>query len=267
MALQKLSRLTVGTGGVGKIGDPEQLNVIRRVMDAGDIWMHCANYGEGAFQNLKAAFGERPKQVPRTIFKVDGITVEGFRTTLRDFLAQTGLERMDIAQVCGFPLSQEPDAVLAAMAEARRQGTVDAYIMDLMPAYCAKIPDYLRRQLFDGYIFYYNVFECHANDAVLSLFEQQRTPVLAMRVFAGGELFQGGSPQHEKLNALFLQSGCRDQVEFCLRFSLSVPASVTAIAGTSKVAHLERLIEAARAFRPLDPAIVSQIRVTLRRTY
>ena len=52
MALHELSRLTVGTGGVGRIGDEEQLGVIRRVMDEGDVWMHCANYGEGAFRAM-----------------------------------------------------------------------------------------------------------------------------------------------------------------------------------------------------------------------
>ena len=266
MTMQTVSRLTVGTGGVGKVGDPEQLNVIRRVMTEGDLWMHCANYGEGAFQNLKVAFSERPGKVPRTIFKVDGITAEGFRTTLRKVLAQTGLRRMDIGQVCGFPLSQEPEAVLTAMAEARRRGSVDAFIMDLVPAYCDRVPDYIRRGLFDGYIFYYNVLECHANAAVLALLEQSRTPIFAMRVFAGGEFFRGGSPQHQKLDALFQQSGCKDMIEFCLRFSLSVPASVTAIAGTSKLAHLERLLDAARAFRPLDAGIMDQIRATLRRS-
>ena len=265
MALPTLSRLTVGTGGVGKIGDAEQLNVIRRVMDEGNVWMHCANYGEGAFKNLKVAFQERPAKVPRTIFKVDGITADGFRTTLRDFLAQTGLARTDIAQVCGFPLSQEADAVLEAMAEARQAGTADAFIMDLVPAYCGKVPDYIRRRLFDGYIFYYNALECHANDAVLAVLEQQRTPLLAMRVFAGGEFFRSDSPQRAQLDALFRESGCRDLVEFCLRFSLSVPLAATAIAGTSKVAHLERLLAVAREFRPLDPKLVSRIRATLRR--
>lgn len=265
MALQRVSRLTVGTGGVGKVGDPGQLNVIRRVMDENGIWMHCGNYGEGSFKNLKIAFGERPAQVPRTIFKLDGVTAEGFRTTLRDFLAQTGLERTDIGQICGFPLSKEPDAVLEAMTEAQRRGTVDSFIMDLVPAYCDKVPDYIRRRLFDGYIFYYNVLECHANDTVLSLLEQHKTPIFAMRVFAGGEFFRGGAPQHEALDALFKKSGCRDKVEFCLRFSLSVPSSVTAIAGTSQMAHLERLLDAGRAFQPLDPEIVIQIRSTLRR--
>jgi aryl-alcohol dehydrogenase-like predicted oxidoreductase len=266
MGLQSISRLTVGTGPVGTIGDPEQLNVIRRVMDEGDIWMHCANYGEGSFQNLKAAFSERPSKVPRTIYKVDGITAEGFRTTLRDFLAQTAVTRTDIAQVCGFPLSKEPDAVLAAMAMARRQGTADAFIMEVVPSYCDKVPDYIRQGLFDGYTFYYNVIECAASDAVLNLMERQRVPILTMRTFAGGEFFRGTSPHARELKGLFQKSGCANETEFCVRFALSVPASVTTIAGTSKLAHLDLLLEAARRFTPLEPRIVERVRVLLRRS-
>lgn len=265
MALQTLSKLTVGTGGVGTVGDPEQINVIRQVMDQGDIWMHCANYGEGSFQNLKVAFGERPSKVPKTIYKVDGITADGFRTTLRDFLAQTAVKRTNIAQVCGFPLSQEPDAVLEAMAKARQQGTVDTFIMDLVPSYCDKVPDYIRQRLFDGYIFYYNVIECNATDALLALMEKQEVPIFAMRTFAGGEFFRGTAPQHQELKALLQKSGCANETEFCIRFALSVPASVTTIAGTSKVAHLDLLLDAARRFKPLDPAIVKRVRSLLRR--
>ncbi len=264
MALQTISRLTVGTGPVGTIGDPEQMSVIRRVMDQGDIWMHCANYGEGSFQNLKVAFSERPAKVPRTIYKVDGITAEGFRTTLRDFLAQTAVRRTDIAQVCGFPLSKEPEAVLEAMSQARRQGTADAFIMEVVPSYCDQVPDYIRQKLFDGYVFYYNVIECSATDAVLALMDEQKVPILAMRTFAGGEFFKGATPQSQALKALFQKSGCANEVEFCVRFGLSVPSSVTTIAGTSKLAHLDLLLDAARGFKPLDPEILRQVRSLLR---
>lgn len=265
MKLQTISTLTIGTGGVGKIGDPEQINVIRRVMDQGNIWMHCANYGEGAFKNLKVAFSERPSKVPKTIYKVDGITAEGFRTTLRDFLAETAVQRTSIAQVCGFPLSKEPDAVLEAMAKARQQGIVDTYIMDLVPSYCDKVLDYIRQGVFDGYIFYYNVIECTATDAVLALMEKHQMPILAMRTFAGGEFFRGTAPQHEELKSLYQESGCASETEFCLRFALSVPLSVTTIAGTSKVTHLDLLVDAARRFQPLDPVLVNRVRALLRR--
>jgi aryl-alcohol dehydrogenase-like predicted oxidoreductase len=264
MALQTISKLTVGTGPVGKIGDPEQMNVIRRVMDEGDIWMHCANYGEGSFQNLKAAFSERPSKVPRTIYKVDGITADGFRTTLRDFLAQTAIKRTDIAQVCGFPLSKEPDAVLAAMAQAKQQGTADAYIMEIVPSYCSQVPDYIRQGLFDGYTFYYNIIECAASNAVLALMAKHHVPILAMRTFAGGEFFRGTTPQNQELKALFLKSGCASETEFCVRFGLSVPSSVTTIAGTSKLAHLDLLLDSARHFKPLEPRILEGIQSMLR---
>ena len=264
MTLQALSKLTVGTGGVGKIGDPEQINVIRRVMDQGDIWMHCANYGEGSFQNLKVAFSERPAKVPKTIYKVDGITADGFRTTLRDFLAQTAVKRTNIAQICGFPLSKEPDAVLDAMAKARQQGTVDTFIMDLVPSYCDKVPGYIRQRLFDGYIFYYNVIECSATNALMALLEREKVPILAMRTFAGGEFFKGTAPQQQELKTLCRKSGCASEVEFCIRFALSVPVSATTIAGTAKGAHLDLLLDAARRFEPLDPVVVGQVRSLLR---
>jgi aryl-alcohol dehydrogenase-like predicted oxidoreductase len=264
LPLPKLSNLTVGTGGVGAIGDEEQLNVIRRVMDQGDIWMHCANYGEGSFQNLKPVFAERPSQVPKTIFKLDGITAEGFRTTLRDFLAQTGLKRMNVGQICGFPLGKEPDAVLAAMDAAKKQGLVDNFIMDIVPAYCPYVPKYIRQKFFDGYVFYYSVIECGATPELLAVMEQTKTPILAMRIFAGGEYFRGTALQQPMLDELRHQTDCADKIEFAMRFALSVPCAVTAIAGTSKLAHLDRLLTVSRALKPLDPAIVKQIRAQLR---
>ena len=171
---------------------------------------------------------------------------------------------MNIGQICGFPLGKEPDAVLAAMAVAKKQGLVDSYIMDIIPPYCAAVPDYIRQQFFDGYVFYYSVIECGATPALLALMEQNHVPILAMRIFAGGEFFRGTAPQQATLDELFRQSGCVDKVEFAMRFALSMPCSATAIAGTSKMTNLNQLLTAARNFKPLDPQIINKIRAMLR---
>lgn len=260
MILESLTKLTLGTGGVSQAGSKEQVAVIRRGMEA-RVWMHCANYNGGVFPNLRTAFKEAPREIPRTIFKVDGITAAGFETTLHDFLAEAGLERTEVAQVCGFPLSQEPDAVLAAMSKARAAGKADAFIMEVMPSYCAQTPSYIRNKLFDGYVFYCNVWECNADDTVLDLLAANQVPILPMRTFAKGAMFAPDRTEHHRqLDVLYARSGCASWVDFCVRFALGLPQARTTIGGTSQVGHLNELLRAVETCKPLDPAIMHDIR-------
>lgn len=258
-----ITRLTFGTGGVTTPGDSQQIQCIRQAMETG-LWMHCANYGNGAFQNLKLAFGEAPSQVPKTIFKVDGMSAEGFRSTIRSFLSQVGLDHMDIAQVCGFPLSKDPDAILEAMGEAREEGLADFYVMEIIPKYCRRMmDDIIPRGLFEGYILYHNVMKCQASKQVLAAMVGKSLPLLCLQTFGGGYGGQDGLWNPAKrppyLEPIFKKSGYRSWVDFSVHYGLSLPGVITTIAGSGKMSHLEELIQAAESFRPLNPALVQEL--------
>ena len=255
--LPQLTKLTFGTGGVITAGDPAHVRCIRRAMEAG-LWMHCANYDGGVFPNLRQALAEAPAQVPRTIFKVDGTSAEAFRAKIRSVLSQTGLERMDIAQVCGFPVTEEPEAVLAAMAEAHGEGLADHFIMDMIHAWCGKALTYLPDDLFEGYIFYYNVVECHADREFLDQAIRRAVPLFAMRAFARGALWDP-SRRPPYLHSIFDKSGLSSWIDFAVHGALSLPGAVTTLAGTGNIEHLDELIRSAESFRPLDPALVDEL--------
>lgn len=257
-----ITRFTFGTGGVITPGDPEQIRCIRRAMETG-LWMHCANYGNppGAFQNLKRAFGEAPSQVPKTIFKVDGMSADGFRSSIRSVLSEVGLERMEIAQVCGFPLSQDPEVILEAMDEAQKEGLADFYVMEIMPKYCRRMmEDIIPRGLFDGYILYHNVMTCRASEEVLAAMIEKSLPLLCLQTFGGGGYgLWNPAKRPPYLEPIFRKSGYRSWVDFSVHYGLSLPGVVTTIAGSGKIPHLEELLQAENSFRPLDPALVQEL--------
>jgi aryl-alcohol dehydrogenase-like predicted oxidoreductase len=226
-------------------------------MEAG-LWMHCANYQSGVFPNLKRAFAEAPSQVPRTIFKVDGTSAEAFRTTIRSVLSRVDLDRMEIAQVCGFPVANEPGAVLEAMQEARQEGLVDHFIMDLISAWNRAALEYLQEKLFEGYIFYYNVTECHANRDFIDQAIRQSVPLFAMRTFGKGALWDL-SLRPSYLRAIFESSNKKSWVDFALHGALSLPGAVTTLAGTGNVEHLEELIRSAESFKPLASDLIEEL--------
>jgi aryl-alcohol dehydrogenase-like predicted oxidoreductase len=255
--LPEISRLTLGTGSVTTPGAPGQIRCIRRAMEAG-IWMHCANYGNGVFPNLKRAFTEAPDQVPRTIFKVDGTSADAFRATLRTCLSGVGLKRMDIAQVCGFPVAEDPEAVLEAMDEARAEGLAGHFIMDLIQAWSGAALQCLAAGVFEGYIFYYNVTECEISQAFLDRSEQQGVPLFAMRTFGRGALLDP-TRRPPYLEALYRMSGLTSWIDFAVHGALSLPGAVTTLAGTGNRQHLDQLLRSAESFKPLDSSLIENL--------
>jgi len=255
--LPEITSLTLGTGSVNTPGDPEHVRCIRRAMEAG-LWMHCANYQSGVFPNLKQAFGEAPSQIPPTIFKVDGTGAEAFRTTLRSVLSRVGLERMDIAQVCGFPVADDPEVILEAMREARQDGLADHFIMDLISSWSSIALDTMAKEIFEGYIFYYNVTECHATREFIDRAVRQDVPLFAMRTFGRGALWDP-TLRPPYLQKIFEKSELSSWLDFALHGALSLPGAVTTLAGTGNLEHLDELIRSAESFKPLNPDLIREL--------
>lgn len=259
-SLPALTPVTMGTGGITDPDNAEMIKVTRLGMEAG-IWFHVSDYGNGVYTMLGRAFREDPAQVPPCIFKLDGLGPQAFRASLEDALRRTGKERIEIGQVCGNPVDESLAPLAEELSKAREEGLVGSYIMDVIYSYSPKVIAAVEADLFDGYIFYYNVMERELSATANAVLTARGTPVLAMRTFGGRDgsnyVNQPDHPRAQALEALYRQSGCENRVEFCVRFPLSLPQVRTTIGSSSRITHLQAFLAADR--RPLAPEIVTGI--------
>jgi len=250
----------MGTGGITDPSNPEHVAIARLAMDAG-VWLHVADYGGGVYAVLKRAFADDPAHVPPCIVKIDGTSARGLRDSVEDCLRRTGLERIAVGQVCGYPLCAEPEALAEALGDLRARGVIGSYIMDVIPSYAAAVLHAAAARRFDGYIFYLNVMERALSDAAYARLVADGTPILAMRTFGGRDganyLNNADHPRRAALEPLYQRAGCADRLEFCVRFPLSLPTVRTTIGSTGSPAHLRALLTANTA--PLDADVAAGI--------
>ena len=262
--LPQLTPVTMGTGGITDPNNPDHARVARLGMEAG-IWFHVADYGGGVYNVLERAFREGPRHIPRCIFKVDGTGPEQFRASVEDALRRTGVERIDIAQVCGNPVGPDLAPLAEALREAKEKGLVGSYIMDVIWPYSPKVIQAIEADLFDGYVFYYSPVDRELSEEANDLMISRDVSALAMRTFGGRD---GGNyltaaathPTRVALEPVYRRSGCSSRVEFCVRFPLSLPHVRTTIGSTGNPQHLQEFLEAGRCFKPLPGDVIDDIR-------
>jgi len=265
--LPDLTRFTFGTGKVDQPDDSQHMRVTRMAMDAG-VWFHSSHvYGDGrVFQTLKKVFKEDPGHIPKCIFKVDGMGADLLRDTVQASIEGTGVERVDIAQVCGNPDPSTliPGAALHdTMMDLKQKGLVASYVLEIFWRGSTNAMQALKGDLFDGYIFYYNVVNREVNNELFDLLHQKQANILSLRTVGGGvENFNDpGDPVavRKALDDIYQRSGCTSPLEFRTRFVLSDPLVRTTIGATSKPDHLTALMHAVRDAKPLPRAIVDEI--------
>lgn len=278
--LPELTNYTFGTGSIGDTDNPEHIKVARAAMEAG-VWFHTsAEYGKGAvFEVLKAAFAEDRAGVPHCIFKVNGEDPDRLRETVTGAIAATGVERVDIAQMCGRPSAgddlQPGQPLHDTMCELKEQGLVGSYVLELFRPSMADSVRAVADDLFDGYIYYYNVVDREVSNELYDLMERKGSNVLSLRAVGGGagNLGYVGDrsaimpAMHEAIADLFERSGCASEIEFRMRFPLSAPNVRTTIGATTKLEHLNQYLRTLGSFKPLAAEIVEEIRALHRQWF
>jgi aryl-alcohol dehydrogenase-like predicted oxidoreductase len=266
-ALPTISRYTFGTGNVNDPANAEHIKVARAAMEAG-VWFHTSDaYGNGGtFEVLKAAFNEAPSQRPKCIFKVDGQGADKLRAVVEKSVTETGVDRVDIAQVCGNPAPETlvPGAPLyETMVELKQKGMVGSYVLENFYGFSPNTLQSVSNDRFDGYIYYYNVINREVSSELFDALQAAHAPQLALRSIGGALATFGWSDDKEEmereLEAIYEKSGAPSRLDFRYRFPLSNPNVRTTIGATSKVAHLHELLEADRNFRPLPAETVAAI--------
>lgn len=278
--LPELTNFTLGTAGLSDKTDPEHMRVARQAMEAG-VWFHSsAEYGKGSvFETLRAAFREDPKHIPRCIFKVHGEDPVKLRRSVEGAIRDTGVGRVDIAQICGRPSVGEDlqpgGGMHDAMCELLEEGLVGSYVIEFFRPTC---DDFLRAvadDLFDGYTFYYGVVDREVSNPLFDLIQEKGVDVLALRTVGGGPGAPGyagdraailGEIQQE-VAALYERSGCASEVEFRMRFPLSVGNVRTTIGGTNDPRHLKLFLDTLAAPEPLPAEIVAAVQALHRRWF
>lgn len=266
-ALPAISRYTFGTGNVSDTSNPEHIKVVRAAMDAG-VWFHSSDaYGNGGtFEVLKKAFAEDPAHKPRCIFKVDGLGADLLRGVVEKSISGTGVDRVDVAQVCGNPpppTLRPGSALHDTMVELKERGLVGSYVLENFYAFSPNSIDAVGNDLFDGVIYYYNVINREVSNELYDLMWERRTPQLALRSI-GGALTTFGwtadAPEMEaELEAAYAESGAPSRLAFRYRYPLTNPNVVTTIGATSKTQHLAELLDADRDFKPLPGEVFARI--------
>lgn len=266
--LPKISRFVFGTSNTNDRTNPEHLKVVRMAMDAG-VWFHTSTeYGkDGAvLAILKEAFQEKPSNVPPVIAKVVSSSAEVFRATVEKILTELGIERIDMAQVLSGPAAAKfaPDQPMyETMCALQQEGKVGCYTYEIFWRFSPNALDVVEQDLFDSYIFYYNVTNREMTNELYDRLMRSKRPLLSLRTMGGGPYSYRGTPHPEAarvaMEELFEQSGCADRVTFRYRFPLSVPGVVTTIGGPTKCDHLQAILDADRNFEPLPPQIVARI--------
>jgi aryl-alcohol dehydrogenase-like predicted oxidoreductase len=279
--LPELPPYTFGTMslGQGQYDLAADVKVARAAMDAG-IWFHTSTDYQDTYRVLRHAFDEDRAHVPQLIVKMDAKVPEMTRSVIETTLAKLKVERVDIAQMCWNEIPDIAEVHRAqgprwqAFHELKQQGKVGSFVLEIWPnaGSCQNGVQALLNDLVDGYIFYYNLIERFVDNALFDLIEQRRAKILALRTLGGGGTVAAAgvtpSPEQRKrqeLEPLFARSGCKDWLEFSVRFVLSDANVVTAISGTRRLEHLRALLDATRVRKPLDPVLVREMKLLQRK--
>jgi aryl-alcohol dehydrogenase-like predicted oxidoreductase len=150
-----------------------------------------------------------------------------------------------------------PDGAMEAILKAREQGKI-RYIGFSSHTTKSAI-EALKNFKFDTVMFPINFVEYYTRDfgkEVLALANEQGAGVLAIKPLSWGTW-----PKEGKRNREWWYRSVEEpaQVELAVRFSLSQKGVVAAIP-TSFVELLDRTIEAAKVFKPLDPPAIDKLR-------
>jgi aryl-alcohol dehydrogenase-like predicted oxidoreductase len=252
----------IGMGGFhlgqSHLADADVLKLIHDAIDRGITFMdNCWDYNGGTSElrmgRALSIGGYRDRVFLMT--KIDGRTKESFERQLDQSLARLLTDRLDLVQFHEIIRPEDVDRIFApggaleAALEARDAGKVRyiGFTGHKDPAiHLHAIETAARHRFtFDTVQMPLNVMDAHYRS-----FEHEVVPValehdigiLAMKTFGDPHIFATGAvPPIEMFH-----------------YSLNLPASVV-ITGIDKPEILDQAVEAARTFRPLEPAEVERI--------
>jgi predicted aldo/keto reductase-like oxidoreductase len=252
---EKLSMVGLGGYHIGiQRDETESVRIIRTAIDNGINFMdNCWDYNGGESEiRMGKALRDGYRQRVFLMTKIDGRTKQAATQQLEESLRRLQTDHLDLLQFHEIIRMDDPENVFApgagmeAIVAAQKAGKVryigftghkspDIHLKMLQTAAAHQFR-------FDAVQMPLNVMDAHYNSfekKVLPELVKQRIGVLGMKPLGSSNI---------------LQSKTASPVE-CLHYAMNLPTSVV-ITGCDSTQILEQALNAARTFRPMNPAEV-----------
>jgi len=242
--------------GPQKPSEQEAIRIVRTAVDAGVTFCdNCWDYNDGDSETrLGLALRDGFRSRVFLMTKLDGRTAQAAMGQLETSLRRLQTDHLDLVQFHEIIRMDDPESIFApagaleAMLRARDQGKVRHI------GFTGHKSPKIHRHMFEvadrhGFTFDtvqvpVNIMDPHYDSflrEVLPVALAHGTAVLAMKTFGDPFIFQAAT---------------RNKVaspQEMLHFSMSQPVSVV-VCGCDTVGYLQQALDAARSFRPMDPA-------------
>lgn len=254
---EKVSIVGVGGFHIGKPSEEEGIKIIRRAIDAGINFMDNSwDYHNGGSEiRMGKALRGGYRQKAFLMTKIDGRTKDTAARQLDESLRRLQTDHLDLLQFHEIIRMEDPDRIFApggaleAVEEARQAGKVRyiGFTGHKDPAIHLRMLELAANHKFhfDTVQMPLNVMDAHFRSFgknVVPVAEREGIGILGMKPMASG---------------VILESKTVSPVE-CLHYAMNLPTSVV-ITGMDGMKILDQALEAARTFKPMSPAEVSEL--------
>jgi aryl-alcohol dehydrogenase-like predicted oxidoreductase len=252
----------IGLGGfhVGKpekVSEEETIRIIRSALDRGLTFLDNSwDYNEGQSElRMGRALRDGYRAKAFLMTKIDGRTKKDAAKQLDESLRRLQADHVDLLQHHEIIRFEDADRIFApggameAFLEAKQQGKV-RYIG--FTGHKDPHVHLYMLEMADRHGFSFDTVQLPLNvmDAHFRSFEKLVLPELARRKIGVLGMKSMGA-------GVILKSGLVEPIE-CLHYSLNLPTSVV-VTGIDSMEILDQAFEAARTFRPLEPAAVQAL--------
>lgn len=249
---EEVSMLGLGGAHIGKkekLSDEEAVALMRAAADGGITFFdNCWDYNDGlSEERMGKALRDGYRQKVFLMTKLDGRTAKAATAQLEQSLKRLQTDRIDLVQVHEVIRMTDPercfakDGIMTALQAAKKAGKLRFIgftghkdpAMHLAMLEAAKGAGFE----FDAVQMPLNVMDAHYKSfetQVLPVLQQRGIAVLGMKALGSGDILKSGVVQAEE----------------CLRYALSLPASVV-ITGIDSREVLEQDLKLARNFVPM----------------
>ena len=244
----------IGLGGyhLGLIPGAEAIRIVQEAVDHGiDFMDNCWDYNGGRSEELMGAALAGPRREKVFLMsKVDGRTEASARGQLEQSLRRLATDVIDLVQIHEVIRMDDaervfaPDGAIAALLDAKKAGKLRylGFTGHKDPAMFNHMLDVARQNgfAFDTVQLPLNVMDPHFKSFeanVLPRLVRDDIGVLGMKPFGAGQILRSGVVSADE----------------CLRYSLSLPASVV-ITGCDSMAILQQALTIGGSFTPMSEA-------------
>ena len=257
----------------GSINNPQNKEYIGLVNYAVEqnLWLHNSPYYPGNLETIAEAIKKNNK-LTNALKSITKISINNYnRGTLRDqvelTLKKTGLERINIVQLCCNPSAaaiKDGMPFVENMKQLVKEGKVETYYPEVYWQYSPNMMVMLEREIFPGFIFYYNIVNRETEKNLFCKLENKKTPFVALKALGGGPSnYYESSIHHNALKELkaLVRASNVPELEFRISFlKAKLNQNLQAcVIGTRKLTHLKEIISIFEKANPLSSEIVLKI--------